>query len=104
MFSLSVKNKTENSLELQAVNVSLNGNVHLEPWQFQAFRYGLAPDEKDQIDFFIPLKTLQAVSLPEEITEASVVFSIKDGQPDSHECTVSFPLSLNTAIIRSITE
>ena len=104
MFSLSVQNKTENSLELQAVNVSLNGNVHLEPWQFQAFRYGLAPDEKDQIDFFIPLKTLQAVSLPEEITEASVVFSIKDGQLDSHECTVSFPLSLNTAIIRSITE
>ncbi len=99
MFVLKARNLTEGILKVQVSGVTLNGEIRLEPYQFQSFRYMLAPNEEDSIDLFIPLETLQALPLPAEMTEAAVSLTVTDDQGTAQELILSFPMTMDTAMI-----
>lgn len=99
MFTLSVQNQSNGSLILQTSKVTFNRDVMLEPSQFQSFRSGLATDETDEITVFVPLRTLQDVSLPDEIRETAITFAVTDEQGKTAEYTVAFPMTMDTAMI-----
>jgi len=99
MFILNARNMTGGILKVQVSGTILNGDIQLEPYQFQSFAYALAPDEEDDIDLFIPLQTLKFLPLPAEITEASVILTVTDDQGKEQEFTLSFPLTMDTAMI-----
>ena len=99
MFVVKARNLTEGILKVQVSGMALNGEIRLEPYQFQSFAYALAPDEEDDITLFIPLKTLQFLPLPDEITEAAVTLTVTDSLEAAQEFTLSFPLTMDTAMI-----
>ena len=99
MFAINMCSQAEDSLTLRTVRISLNSGIRFEPSQFKSSMYALAPGKEEEVLIFIPLKSLQSVPLPEEITEADILFSAEDEHGNIQEYSLSIPMTMDTSII-----
>ncbi len=91
-------NQTDEDMQLEVSEIVLETSA-IQKEQFDAFRYFLAPKEKDQVTLFIPLKELILMNLPSEIQNGEIVFTTKKANDNNSVFHVPFILSMHTSML-----
>ena len=94
-------NQTDEGLELEVSEIVLDASA-VQKDRIDAFRYFLAPNEKDQVTLFVPLKELILMNLPSEIQNGEIVFTIKKANDNNSAFHVPFIISMHTSMLEGI--